>query len=261
MEPATEQQNTITIPPEFEKRTRDLVVATKSMQVVTHEQYLMAGEHLKHIKLTQKAVVDKFSIPKKKAFEAHRAISELERSILDPLKAAERDCANKVSLFLNAERKRQEEERAAAQKAAEAKAKADAEESRKRQDEERLKTAELLEAQGFSEEAEAVLEDTAQPTPPPVPVMMQPVAKMERVQGVHDRKTYKAEIVDLMILVKEIAAGRQPISMVQANESVLNGMAKALKGELRIPGVRVVENSSIVTRTTTGQLAGGANGS
>lgn len=233
---------------ELENRAREIITITNTMQVVTHDQYLAAGEHLKQIKMAQKVVVDKFALSKKKAFEAHRAISELERSILDPLKASERICANKVTLFLNAERVRQEQERQAAQKAAEAQAKIAAENARKAQEEERLKTAELLEAQGFSEEADAVLEDIVA-IAPPAPVMLKPVEKFERVQGVHDRKSYKAEVIDLMILVKEIAAGRQPITLIMANESVLNGMAKALKAELRIPGVRVVESSTVVART------------
>jgi membrane peptidoglycan carboxypeptidase len=73
------------------------------------------------------------------------------------------------------------------------------------------------------------------------PVIAAPVQK---TAGISTRSNWTAEVVDLMELVKAVAAGTHPLSLLQADTAKLTQMAKALKSELNIPGVRAVENVS-----------------
>jgi DNA helicase HerA-like ATPase len=51
-----------------------------------------------------------------------------------------------------------------------------------------------------------------------------------------------------VLVVKAIAAGSQPVELVQPNQVALNGMARLLKNALAVPGVRVVEERTTATR-------------
>lgn len=224
-----------------------VVERTNAIVVVTHEDYLVAGEQLKQIKSAQKKVMELFREPKDNAFKAHRSITEAEKKLLDPLKRAETICAGKVQTYLAEERKRQQAEQERLRLEAEAKAKAEAEAQKQRDEEERLAAAQALEAQGFTEEANALISQDV-PEPIVAPVIAKPIEMPKRVDGVHTRTTYKAEVTNLLLLVQEVAAGRQPVSVLMANEQVLNKMAAALKSELRIPGVKVIEQTSVVAK-------------
>jgi hypothetical protein len=46
-----------------------------------------------------------------------------------------------------------------------------------------------------------------------------------------------AEVSSLQMLCKAIAEGKQPVTLIQANMTALNSMAKALKSSMNIPGV------------------------
>lgn len=227
-----------------------LVIVTKaqSIEVVSHDDYMLAGEQLKAIKGAQKKVIEIFREPKTLAHNAHKAITMAEKRLLEPLERAEKLCGQKVQVFLMAEQKRQREEAEKARREAEEAARQAAEAQRKKDEEERLSIAAQLEAQGFKEEANEVISQPAQPLQIVTPIFSAPVVNQPRVEGIHTRTTYKAEVENFLLLVQEVAAGRQPISLLLPNEKVLNDMARALKGELRIAGVRVVEQVGVVTK-------------
>ncbi len=72
-----------------------------------------------------------------------------------------------------------------------------------------------------------------------------PVVQVDvpKVAGLTSRKNYKAKVTDLMALVKAVAEGKAPLAYVLPNESVLDKMAKALKQQMSIPGVELIEES------------------
>lgn len=59
--------------------------------------------------------------------------------------------------------------------------------------------------------------------------------------GTAIRKTWSAEVVDLMALVKAVASGKVPLTAIEANMTFLNGQARALKNLLAYDGVRAIE--------------------
>jgi hypothetical protein len=76
-----------------------------------------------------------------------------------------------------------------------------------------------------------------------------PVAAAPRVEGVSFRDTYTAEVFDLMALVRAVATGLAPITLLQVNTTALNGMARALKNALALPGVRVISGRVAAVRS------------
>ena len=69
-----------------------------------------------------------------------------------------------------------------------------------------------------------------------------------KTDNLSTRKTYKANVIDKMALVKAVAEGRIPIMAVDVNMTFLNNQARMLKNELKYDGVEVVEESGITYR-------------
>ena len=127
-------------------------------------------------------------------------------------------------------------------------AEAIAEKERVRLEEEaRLQAALEAEARGDVQVAENILEAPHPPTPVFTPPALVPAAP--KAEGVSFRDSYRAEVTDLALLVKAVAAGEAPIAALLPNLPMLNQMARAMKEELRIPGVRVIAERVAMVRT------------
>lgn len=66
-----------------------------------------------------------------------------------------------------------------------------------------------------------------------------------KIAGISPRENWHAECTDLMTLVKAIAAGQAPLSLVMANDKVLGSQARSLKSEFVAPGIRVWSDKNI----------------
>jgi hypothetical protein len=117
-------------------------------------------------------------------------------------------------------------------------AEAKAEEERKRLEAEAKKVAKTdkVEAARLQEEAAAV-----------VPIIEREVPQAE---GFSVRKTWKAEVVNLAALVQEVAAGRAPLTCLEASESGCNKLAVAFGG-LNAPRGLVFKQVEISTTRKT----------
>ncbi len=109
------------------------------------------------------------------------------------------------------------------------------EEARKAAEEAALAQAVALEMNGHKAAAEAVI---AAPVVAPA-VYVQKTTPTGF--GNATRRTWGAEVTDLMALVKAVAAGIVPIQAIEANTVFLGQQARALKSALQYPGVRAVE--------------------
>ena len=74
----------------------------------------------------------------------------------------------------------------------------------------------------------------------PVFVPVAPVAPPPAAAGVSFRDTWTAVVDDFSALVKAVAADQAPITVLQANQTALNGLARSLKAALKLSGVRAV---------------------
>lgn len=172
---------------------------------------------------------------REEARKADEAAAEKERKRL----AEEQRRADERA---QAERERIERERQEAQDKQDAEAERRAQEQleaqkeRERQEQERLHQERLnAEAEQRERSARAeVLEDRADtavaaPPPPATP----------KVKGVHTRKTWKFEITD---------PAKVPDTYKTIDEKRIRGVVKALGRDANIPGVRVYQDTSVVSR-------------
>ena len=123
---------------------------------------------------------------------------------------------------------------------------------RKEAEDQRLTQAAAAEAQGDSETAERLLEAPVEVpvvVPRPVFVPMAPVAEAPKATGVAFRDNWSAEVVDLMALVTAVASRTVPITVLLPNMPALNGMARALKGAMAVPGVRAISERIAAQRS------------
>ena len=70
-----------------------------------------------------------------------------------------------------------------------------------------------------------------------------------KIAGLSTRITYRAELTDKLALVKAVVAGLVPLNAVDPNMTFLNNQARVLKEDLIYPGVRVVQETGIASRS------------
>lgn len=200
------------------------------------ESYTSASELLLGIKSLRKRIAETFDPHIKRAFDAHRALTREKADAEAPLTEAERIVKDAMVAW------DQEQERIRI----EAQRRAD-EEARQRDEDERLSRAAAMEREGnewgdqtLVQEAEALIEA------PPAPVVAAPVAKATPVvKGITYRTTYSARVIDVMALVKFVAANPSHVALLTPNLTALNAQARSLKMGMRIPGVNVVETKDV----------------
>lgn len=223
----------------YEDKSTALIRQADEIQVITVEDLETAGILRKAFAGIRDQINKTFDPLISGAHQQHKALLSAKKKIDDPL--AKKD--TKVKLLMEdyhdeIERKRQ-------------KALADAEAERQRVERERVaeearlqKEAEEEEAAGNTEKAEELIQQAATVETQPV----EPTAVIpERVKSVGSsaRQLWSAEVVDLMALVKAVAAGKAPLVCIQANQKILDSRARGEKKDLDIPGVRAVSRSSV----------------
>lgn len=203
-----------------------------ALKVTSVETCERAAEMLLGIKALRKKVAETFDPHIKRAYEAHRALCREKTEAEAPLTEAERMLKDSLSAY-NAEqdRLRREEERRLQEQA------------RREEEQRRLAEAAELEAQAVAEgnadlqaEAEAMI--AAPIETPYTPVK----SATPKVAGIAYTKTWKAECTDLRALIQAAAKTPQLAGLLMANQVGINGILKALKGDMnKIPGIRAWE--------------------
>lgn len=186
----------------------------------------VAAAFLRDCATAKKSVEAKLAPAVDAAHKAHKALTALRSDLCAPFDKARAVVEPKVLEFQRAEAARREEERRAAEAAA-----------KKAAEEAQLAAALDAAEAGHDDAAEAILEEkplVVAFAPPPAP----------KVDGVTERVTYSAKVVDFAALV---ASGR--LELLLPNQSALDGLARALKGAMNIPGVEVVTTKTLSVRS------------
>jgi hypothetical protein len=68
------------------------------------------------------------------------------------------------------------------------------------------------------------------------------------VAGIAPREVWRARVTDKAALVAAVAAGKAPLALIEINQTALDGMARALKSELVLPGCEPVRETTIAAR-------------
>jgi hypothetical protein len=193
--------------------------------------FTAAAEFMKKIKKARKDWEAIIGPVTKKAHEAWKEAIGLEKKVDAPLERAEKMILSPaMSNFRQAQERARRIEEDRLQR-----------EAQKRADDEALAHATELAQAGFKEEADAAIAD-------PIPAAAPVVPAAPRVEGLSERLTWNAEIVDKLALVKAVAEGRAPLGAIEANMPFLNGVARSLKSEFNVPGCRAVSRHSFAGR-------------
>lgn len=211
------------------QQAEDMLASATSFKVSTPDDYSLAADRLKAVKARQhqlKTLRESITKPMLAALEAARDLFRRPESLLE---RAEGMLKQAMSAY-DEEQDRQRRE--AQRKLDEA-----AERERRRL----AQQAERAAAKGNSEKA-AELQERAAMTVAPIAVQGRP-----EVSGISRRETWTAEVLDKRALVRGVAEGVVPLAAIDANQKFLNGQARALRSELRYPGVRAVPKRTIAS--------------
>lgn len=188
------------------------------------ESYMMAGETWKSLTALEKKIKAYWEEDVSSALKLHRSLVAKRDAMLIPVGEQK----NSLRIGMKTFEDEQERIRRAEQARLE-------EEARKAAEEAALAQAVALEMNGHKAAAEAVI---AAPVVAPA-VYVQKTTPTGF--GNATRRTWGAEVTDLMALVKAVAAETVPIQAIEANTVFLGQQARALKSTLQYPGVRAVE--------------------
>ncbi len=256
-----------------EKEASGLVPQALSVKVVDKETYELADNFRRQIKQARgawsrimepicdsahkawKTATGKRGDVDKPMEEAERHLNremadynDREQKRLEGLRRAEEERRRKEeeTRLLEEAARKEEEGREAAARAAREREESETLRSQGRDAEADMKSesaqVSAREAETSQAQAEAIIE---------TPVITAPVriqAAVPKVAGVSYRDNWKGECFDLKALVKAIAEGKAPLSLVMANATVVNQTAKALKAEFQVPGVKVWNEKVLMDR-------------
>ena len=216
---------------QVDRETSSISGRAKALAIADRAQYESAAELLKAVKSISKQIDEMFDASIKAAHSTHKTLLAAKAAQQEPVNGAEREIKAKMAAWAEAERLR-----------AEAEARRLAEEARKAEEARLLEEAAAAEMDG-DDNAGAILEEAASVA---APVMA--VADTTKVAGVSHRSIWQAEVVDLGALVKAAALRPDLVPLLLPDQTALNRMASALRGNLSIPGVRPVEKRVVSVR-------------
>ena len=205
----------------------NLTVQEQNLVIVTNEDRTAAEDMIQGAKKLEDEIFAYLDPPRAKAYEDYKYHKERLDNAIKPVLDARRAIKSKcISWDTEQERIRLEEQR-----------KLEAE-ARKRAEEEALALAAHAEAEGDTETAEAII--AAPLDVAPVRAQKTAPAPSRLTAG---RSVWSAEVVSFLTLVKAVAEGNQPISLLMENQNALNNAAKLIKvnGSMAIHGCKVVE--------------------
>ena len=204
---------------EIEESALSIPAQAQAFRIVSNGDYKQADDLLVAWKVIENEIHTAFDPICDAAFKAHKEAVSQRKKYLDPIESGRTILKPKMFSY----QQEQERIRQEAQRKAE-------EETRKQAEEIALQAAVEAEAAGNKELAEAIINEPVKAAPVSIPKIVPKVATTFRTQ-------WYAEVVDFKKLVIEIAAGRQPITLIEPNMSALNKIAVALKDSMHIPGV------------------------
>jgi hypothetical protein len=176
---------------------------------------------------------------KRSAQDTVKLLRDSEKSDLKPCQSGEQTCQALLQGWeQEREAKAQKELQAAMEKA---------EQIAQQQRDRELAQLEAEEAQA-PDDAKTVIAGVADTLKAqPLPVAYTPVKQpYSRPQGHSSRQSYRAEVVNLKMLVQAVANGHADLQCLQANMTYLNSKARQEKEQLTIPGVAPIKTVKTV---------------
>jgi hypothetical protein len=207
---------------EIKAEGAEIMVSVETLAVVDQASYGAANTIIERCDTALKRIAEVHDPVIKAAHNAHKAALDAKKRLAEPIEALKKAASKKMTAWYQAEQARIAEERRAAE-----------ERARKEAEEKRLREAEALIQAGMNEAASVALD-----APLDVAEFIRAPELPTAAAGVSYRANWKVEVVDFMALIKAVAAGQLPTTVLLPNLPVLNQMAKAYRNTQEIPGVR-----------------------
>lgn len=221
--------------------SKDALIATASGHLTMAESIIidsptMYGEAAEEVKSIKRKIAELDTRRK----EITGPLDVAKKSVMDLFRAPT-EMLEKASKILGKAMEHYDAEQDRLRRERQALLDAEARKERERLAEEAAKLAEA----GRTEEAAVKLETAA--------VISAPAADTEAVKaaGISFTERWQAEVVDIVALCRYVADNPDQRALVTANQVALNGMARALKGSMKIPGVKAISQRTTTVRTNT----------
>jgi len=210
----------VTLEPDIkvvEKESTDLVTKVNGLTITNQLEYEGAAEFLKQIKGQEKKVKESFDPIISKAYQTHNEAVAQKNKFFNPLAAAEKVVKNLMSAYQNKKEAEAKEEQCKLQEAADR----EAEKERKRI-QGKIDRAEVSGKLGKAESLKEEKESVSYLAPMITPNVSKP-------EGVSYRDSWTAVVENEKLIPREY---------LMVNQKALDGVARATKGTLNIPGVK-----------------------
>lgn len=241
---------------EIAQRAAEIVAAAQALQVKDAATFQRADEMIADLKAQKKRIVDFFAQMKASAYKAWKDICDKESAYTKPLDEAITTVGQRYYSFKKEEERKAAEERARREREAQERERErlrkEAEEraaEARRLEEEALRAASRDEAQELAaqaEETKAAAEqlnlEAATVQAPVIPITSPVLATPTKNST---RENWTCEVTDKMALIKAVAAGKVSHEALEPNMVYLRARAKADKQTLMVPGVRVYDAGSV----------------
>jgi len=212
----------------LERQSTDLVLrANQTTEIVTADHYREAVDLGKALRAMNKGILEFWKPLVEKAHQAHKALCVRRDTMTKPVEAAISAVDGKIGQYLH----KQEQERLQRER--------EAQEAALRAEQDRLmRESQNLSELGQHKEAEAVLVEAVNATPPPV-ILPSAVPK---VSGVAQRTIWRWRIKDASQIKREY---------LTPDELKISQIVRALKGSaaVTVGGIEVFEEKSVSMRT------------
>lgn len=203
----------------------------QSFEITDDATYAIGAEELQGIKAKASALDTQRKAITKPLDEAKAAVMNLFRGPLEVLGQAEGILKSKLLGYQQEVARKAAEERAAAEKAAQA-------------ERDRLQAeADALVAQGRAGEAAVKEQVAAMIVAAPPAAQAAPAAK-----GLATRETIEHEVVDLLALIQHVAAHPELVNLLAVDTVKLRAYVKGLGMQCNLPGVKVYPKQTIAAR-------------
>lgn len=240
-----------------------ILASAIALRIESQDGYIQAGRNLTFLKTGIAAIEAARVRITKPMNEALKAVNEEARNSSAPLLQAELSLKRAILAYQDEqERKRREEQRRADESARIERQRLEAErrenEERARLERERLTreaeearkagdalAATHLENRAVAVEARAEVRSETLEERKAETVAPELTAAPPKVAGIASKGVWKAEVTDKKALVRAVADDLVPLTAVDVSTTVLGQMARALKQDLKWPGIRVWEERGI----------------
>lgn len=218
---------------ELEREISPIVSMAQDFDITSLDDSHFAQDILRKIKGMYKKAYARVHPTVDATHKAWKTAKDMENSVLNPLSKAETILKNKIALFDDNLKRKQNEE------AAKAEAKRQEDE---RKEKERLESlAKKAEEKGKPEKAEVYREQAETFVAPPTFTPPAPA----HVSGVSTKTVWKGEVTDLYALCQFVSQNKGLISLLTFNQSGIDKYADLTKGAITVPGVRFFSKSIV----------------